>query len=280
MEKINIENIKKIRKSFLIVAFVLAILSLACIVTFLVLFFVSQDNGAHYYRELFYWCSMCLATLCLCVLPIMSYYKSIEEKEENRLKSVAETTSGVLSEISELIHSKDFKLANSVIRSFCSKASALEICNCFHEYNSNKLFVNDFDNSLNAQIAKNSPEMPNNDRFPETKWQFMFANSVLDNWFHADDINNKYEKTYQKLDAAVGSLIYILNKLEIISYQFLDIRINKEVFIDEIYEMIDCLYSRAYYVLFKLKIHTSFPRIDSMCRMIYLEKNANQLKLL
>lgn len=274
MKKINLESVKKTRRAFLFVAFILAGLSLACIHVFIVLYFTSQNKGSHYYKELFYWCSMCFATLCLCVLPIMSYYKSIEEKEESRLKQEAENTTRVLNEIGELIHSKDFKLANSVLRSFLSKASASEICNSFHEYGSNKLFVNDFENAINSQIAKNASTEPAKDRFPETKWQFMLANSVLENWFHAEDFNNKYDKTYQKIDAAINSLIYILNKLEIISYQFLDIRINKEVFIDEIFEMIDRLYSKAYYILFKTKIHTSFPRIDSMCRMIYLEKNA------
>lgn len=265
----------KIIKLFKNITLILAIVFLLTASVFIVLTAVFFDNESaeHGTSELFYWLAISSATICLCLLPIMSFLKSAENKQDQMISDELKATHEALNSFADLVNSKEYIFSSNVLSSFYSSLGVTDNVSTFHQFSSNRVYYDSINTAINASIASKV----NNKK--ALMWADYLASSINDCWHvYALEKNLKDdEELFKKIDVFCRSLIYVCNKLEVIAYSFMELRISKKTFIEELYSPIDTIYTRAYYFLVKLNNHTSFPALDSSCRMIYEEKKQRDI---
>lgn len=244
-------------------------LTVAIVSAFLFLYFFKDGSIEHTVHELFYWLSIASATICLCLLPIMSYFNGEQHKKESESNNEQIATQHALNDFACLAHSNDYRFVTKVIVCFYRDLDVADKIKNFHQFPNNDVYYDCLKTAINASLSlKTQKNNPNS----TTEWVDYLVASVEKCW-HLYTLDTNLEKidSYKKLDAFIISLMNVSNKLEVISYSFMELRISKKAFIKELYEPLNSFYSNAYFFLRELNNCTSFPALDSTCRMIYTE---------
>lgn len=81
-----------------------------------------------------------------------------------------------------------------------------------------------------------------------------------------DDVMNKAGATpTQQLDLFIDYLLFLLNELEIIAYNFINLRINKETYVREEQKILERRYFDSYFILVKVNCNKSYENIEIAC---------------
>lgn len=256
-------------KAFKLVFLILALSFLLTALLFSVFCASSFIEGSanHTKHELFYWLSISSGTICLCILPIMSFLNGLQSKKEADIRTTLNSTSCVLNGYAELVNSNEYRFAASVLSCFYIDLGVTDKVESFHYFDSNRVFYDSIESSIKTAVISNN--------HPNRKdWHDYLGEAINDCWhLFTLDVSLKSIDLSIKIDYFYKSLLYAANKMEVMAYEFLQIKIDKKTFVEELYSRIDRFYIMAYFILHEIGYLAEFPNLDSACRMVFDEKN-------
>ncbi len=257
------DRVRGIKTALVVIAFALILFSFLSLVVMITLFAIEEYRNI---SEVFYWITIGLATICLCILPLMNYYNGYETRIKNIEVMQYQITKQTLNEINELFHSKTASFVQASMQFFYESLNSLERLENFHKYSDNNIFYDSIDTYVNVELNKKNDSEKNPQR-----WQTILIDSITRSWKYYTNLESSLENASAsfKYDTFITSLLYILNKFEVVAYDFLNANLDLNIFVDENFKMIDDFYVQSYYIIRKLGYVDGYEKLDSMCRMIF-----------
>ena len=201
LSKDRVRGRKKVLVAIAVGLILFSFLSLIVMITLFAIGDEYQDIS-----EVFYWISIGLATICLCVLPLMNYLNGYETRIWNIETMQYQITKQTLNEINELFHSKTTLFVQASMQFFYESLNSLGRLENFHKYSDNNIFYDSIDTYVNVELNKKSDSEKNPQR-----WKTILVDSITRSWRYYTNLESSLENASDsfKYDTFIHSLLYI-----------------------------------------------------------------------
>lgn len=268
-----VRRFKNIKTALFVICFVFLGFAVTCLIVIAIGFGneICNEKPDFNRYEIFYWLSICSATICLCILPIMSYINSRAENERQLLRYEQDDTTSMLNDFSDLKRTKEYIFVRGVLSSFYDFLGITEYAEKYRDSKNNDEFIDTMDSAINKTLSERAKIKEENF---EKELEGCLESVVRFCW-HLYDLDNDADSTedYEKIDVLCNCIDYVCSRLEKIAYLVIDYRVTEEIFVSTIFKQMYDIYSMSVYFLVDLDSYGAYTNLDNVCRINWKSVN-------
>lgn len=244
MKKIKIatEHEYRVKK---VIILVVSLVFMVAAITFGIVNFVVDCAAFGVFGTIF-------ATIAIGLIPFFVHVNDSYLHLKKIDREIKADTLKDLKHFSEIVSNPKNSFVSSVLTAFVNYYGLNRFQSVFLK-NDKRMVANNIENAI---IAIN----PN--------WQAQLLMLINSYWYllpNDDLMKNSGITPVQKLDLFIDYLFFFLNELEIIAYNFINFRTNKEQYVREEQKILERTYFKSYFILIKTNSNTSYENIEIAC---------------
>ena len=250
------DNNKLIWFRRILIIYVLTSLSIAFVLAILI---ISLCNNKDFNNTPFYYTATIFASTAVGLIPLLVNLNDKIKSNINCEKQEAEKTSYDLIVFGDFIGKADTSFITCTISKFSDFYGLDVLQDCFYTLGP-------------LECIEKIHELINTKS--DSIWYKILIKSINKSMFHLEEQNKTMYKDLDEqttVDLFYKGLLNVLNKIEIICYDFNDFRVNEQVFSEQIGNIIKRIYFHSYFFLCQGGSENQFPNIEKACQ--YFQEN-------
>lgn len=241
----NKSKYRYLERFFIIALTILLLFAFSC----LILVLCCNNNITYYYA------GTISAAIAVGLIPLLVFVDNLLKKKDEEKFKERVATSKHLKMFGSIMAESENSFTQAVISKFCLRLNLKRFFNDFYSLNHNTV-INNMETAITAS---------------NKSWSCVLED-IIDELIKLPDFKGLSLEGFNKqgkLDFFFSKLLHLFNLYETLAYDFLNLNVNFDTFMEEESKIIVNDYFQAYFILFKGNSSNSFPLVDAMCNVIF-----------